>query len=507
LKEPHFLEMRDIKKKFGKVQAVVSADLIVKEGEIHALMGENGAGKSTLMNVLSGSVKPTSGYIYLFGKEVQIDNPHIAKKYGIAKIHQELQLVPEMTAAENIFLGREILKKNGLIDFNSMNKQSIELFKDVDLHVDPKTKVKDLRVGEQQLLEIIKAISLDAKIIIMDEPTSALSKKESQKLFKVVKKLSAENVSIIYITHRMEEVFELTDRITVMRDGKYINTIVTSETSKDELVKLMVGRTIDTIENRDKTISNKKILEVKNISLNMKKSIYKRSLKDISLSLYKGEILGIAGLMGAGRTEFFESLFGIHPNAVSGQIYIDSKKVSINSPIDAINNGMAFVTENRKDEGLVLGRSIGENISLPLIKKFSKYFFMEKSREKTEWDILMDRLKIKAPSSYEISGNLSGGNQQKVVLARWLLTKPKILLLDEPTRGIDVAAREEIYALMHKLVESGIGIIVISSELPEIINVSDRILTFCEGRITGEFTRQDVTQEKILDAATKREVS
>ncbi len=506
MKEPYFLEMKDIKKNFGKVQAVVRADLVVHEGEIHALMGENGAGKSTLMNVLSGSFKPTSGHIYLSGKEVHIDNPHVAKNYGIAKIHQELQLVPEMSAAENIFLGRETLKKSGMINFDSMNKQSIELFKEVDLQIDPKTKIKDLRVGEQQLLEIIKAISLNAKIIIMDEPTSALSKNESKKLFKVVRRLAAEKVAIIYITHRMEEVFELTDRITIMRDGKYINTVVTSETSKDELVRLMVGRTIGNIEIRDKKISSEKILEVRNLSLDMKESIYKRSLKDINLSLYKGEILGIAGLMGAGRTEFLESLFGMHPNAVNGQVYIDSDKVSINSPVDAINNSIAFVTENRKDEGLVLGRSIGENISLPLIKKFSKYFFMEISKEKAEWDRLMESLKIKAPSSFEISGNLSGGNQQKVVLARWLLTKPRILLLDEPTRGIDVGAREEIYTLMHKLAESGIGIIVISSELPEVINVSDRILTFCEGRVTGEFTRQEVTQEKLLDAATKREV-
>lgn len=501
--EKKLLDMKDISKTFGSVQALKGVSLDLYAGEVLALMGENGAGKSTLMNILSGSIQPTEGEIYLKGEKVHVSDPITAKKLGIAKIHQELQIVPELSVAENIFLGRWKSKAGPAVDFKGMIQESRKYLEMLDVKVDPAKKLKDLRIGEQQLVEIAKAISLNSEIIIMDEPTSAISEKEAEKLFAIIRRLRSEGKGIIYITHRMEEIFKIADRLTVMRDGQYIGTVRAAETSKDEIIKMMVGRDMSEQYPKDPTEKGEVALEVKGLSYTPPEGSFRRSLKNISLYVRHGEVLGIAGLAGAGRSEFFECLAGVHHGETEGHIYIEGKEVSIKTPADAIKEGISFATEDRKGTGLVLSRSIGENMSLPLLKKFSPMFFMKTSEEKNIWKKQMDTLRIKAPSAKTLASSLSGGNQQKVVLAKWLMTEPKILLLDEPTRGIDVGAKAEIYQLINNLAKHGMAIIVVSSELPEVIGISDRIVTFCEGELTGEFLQQDATQEKLLESATK----
>lgn len=501
--EKKLLDMKDISKTFGSVQALKGVSLDLYAGEVLALMGENGAGKSTLMNILSGSIQPTEGEIYLKGEKVHVSDPITAKKLGIAKIHQELQIVPELSVAENIFLGRWKSKAGSAVDFKGMIQESRKYLEMLDVKVDPAKKLKDLRIGEQQLVEIAKAISLNSEIIIMDEPTSAISEKEAEKLFAIIRRLRSEGKGIIYITHRMEEIFKIADRLTVMRDGQYIGTVRAAETSKDEIIKMMVGRDMSEQYPKDPTEKGEVALEVKGLSYTPPEGSFRRSLKNISLYVRHGEVLGIAGLAGAGRSEFFECLAGVHHGETEGHIYIEGKEVSIKTPADAIKEGISFATEDRKGTGLVLSRSIGENMSLPLLKKFSPMFFMKTSEEKNIWKKQMDTLRVKAPSAKTLASSLSGGNQQKVVLAKWLMTEPKILLLDEPTRGIDVGAKAEIYQLINNLAKHGMAIIVVSSELPEVIGISDRIVTFCEGELTGEFLQQDATQEKLLESATK----
>ena len=500
--EKKLLDMQNISKTFGKVQALKGVSLDLYAGEVLALMGENGAGKSTLMNILSGSLQPTSGEIYLKGEKVTVSDPITAKKLGIAKIHQELQIVPELSVAENIFLGR--WKTSGpAVDFKSMKDESKRYLDMLDVKVDPSKKLKDLRIGEQQLVEISKAISLNSEIIVMDEPTSAISEKEAEKLFTIIRRLRGEGKGIIYITHRMEEVFKIADRLTVMRDGQYIGTVNAAETCKDEIIKMMVGRDMSEQYPKDPTEKGEVVLEVKNLTYTPPAGSFRRSLKNISLEVRRGEVLGIAGLAGAGRSEFFECLAGVHYGNTTGEVLVEGKPVQIKSPADAIAAGISFATEDRKGTGLVLQRSIGENMSLPLLKKFSPAFFMKNSEETVIWKKQMDTLRIKAPGSKTLASSLSGGNQQKVVLAKWLMTEPKILLLDEPTRGIDVGAKAEIYQLINNLAKQGMAIIVVSSELPEVIGISDRIVTFCEGELTGEFRQEEATQEILLRSATK----
>lgn len=500
--EKKLLDMQNISKTFGKVQALKGVSLDLYAGEVLALMGENGAGKSTLMNILSGSLQPTSGEIYLKGQRVSVSDPITAKKLGIAKIHQELQIVPELSVAENIFLGR--WKSNGpVVDFRNMKEESKKYLDMLDVKVDPGKKLKDLRIGEQQLVEIAKAISLNSEIIVMDEPTSAISEKEAEKLFAIIRRLRSEGKGIIYITHRMEEVFKIADRLTVMRDGQYIGTVNAAETSKDEIIRMMVGRDMSEQYPKDPTEKGEVMLEVKNLNYTPPVGSFRRSLKNISLEVRRGEVLGIAGLAGAGRSEFFECLAGVHHGETTGEVRIDGKTVQIKSPADAIAAGISFATEDRKGTGLVLLRSIGENMSLPLLKKFSPMFFMKNSEETVIWNKQMETLRIKAPGAKTLASSLSGGNQQKVVLAKWLMTAPKILLLDEPTRGIDVGAKAEIYQLINNLAKQGMAIIVVSSELPEVIGISDRIVTFCEGELTGEFRQEEATQEILLQSATK----
>lgn len=501
--EKKLLDMKNISKTFGNVQALKGVSLDLCAGEVLALMGENGAGKSTLMNILSGSLQPTEGEIYLNGEKVVVSDPVTAKRLGIAKIHQELQIVPELSVAENIFLGRWKTSAGPAVDFKAM-KEDAKIYLDMlDVHVDPSKKLKDLRIGEQQLVEIAKAISLNSKIIIMDEPTSAISEKEAEKLFAIIRRLRSEGKGIIYITHRMEEIFKIADRLTVMRDGQYIGTVRAAETSKDEIIKMMVGRDVSEQYPKDPTEKGEVALEVRNLTYTPPVGSFRRSLKNISLKVRHGEVLGIAGLAGAGRSEFFECLAGVHHGDTRGEIMIEGQPVTIKTPADAIRAGISFATEDRKGSGLVLQRSIGENMSLPLLKKFSSMFFMKHQEEKKVWQEQMETLRVKAPGYKTLAGALSGGNQQKVVLARWLMTNPKILLLDEPTRGIDVGAKAEIYQLINNLAKQGMAIIVVSSELPEVIGISDRIVTFCEGELTGEFMQEDATQEKLLQSATR----
>ncbi|MBQ7565161.1 MAG: sugar ABC transporter ATP-binding protein [Lachnospiraceae bacterium] len=498
------LEMKNISKSFGLVKALDDVSIDLRSGEVLALMGENGAGKSTLMNILSGSLLPDTGEIYIHGQNKKITNPVIASEEGICKIHQELQIVPELNVAENIFLGR--WKKNGLtVDFKTMKNDCKQYLEMLNLEVSPDAKLKDLRIGEQQLIEIAKALSLNSDIIVMDEPTSAISEKEADRLFEVIRRLRGEGKAIIYISHRMEEIFKIADRITVMRDGRYIDTLEAAEATQEKVIRLMVGREMSEQFPKEETTKGDIALEVKDLTYSPPADSFKRSLKNINLYVRHGEVLGIAGLVGAGRSEFFECVAGLHSHYMTGTILVDGKPVVIKKPKDAIDAGISFATEDRKGTGLVLQRSIGENITLPLLKEFSNAVTMDKKREADAWERQISELKVKAPGAKTLAGALSGGNQQKVVLARWLLTKPKILLLDEPTRGIDVGAKAEIYQLINSLAGEGMAIIVISSELPEVIGISDRIVTFCEGELTGEFTQKEATQEKLLSSATRVE--
>jgi len=498
------LRMEHIGKSFGDVRVLHDVELELYAGEVFALMGENGAGKSTLMNILSGTIANYQGAIWIEGKKVSIHTPVVARNLGVAKIHQELQLVPNLTVAENIFLGREPTTKAGLVRYRKMRNDARAYLDALELDVSPAQQVRNLRIGQQQLVEIAKALSLNAKILIMDEPTSALSEAESHKLFNVVRKLRESGVSIIYITHRMEEVFEISDRIMVLRDGARIGVVHTARTGREEVIRMMVGRELRELFYKEPTIIREEMLAVEDLCFLPPKDSFKRRLEHISLTLCRGEVLGIAGLMGSGRTELFECVFGVHAKSCTGTIRLLGETVTIRRPRDAIQLGISLVTEDRKAQSLVPGRSIGENLSLPLLREYSRMFFMNRKLERSHWQAQMTSLRIKAPTYATLVASLSGGNQQKVALGKWLLTKPKILLLDEPTRGIDVGAKSEIYRLIHQLAEEGMGIIVISSELPEVIGVSDRILTLCEGRLTGEFSREEATQEKLLAAATMR---
>lgn len=498
------LRLEGIRKSFANVQALKGVRLELRKGEVLALMGENGAGKSTLMNILQGAVGDYEGEIFLDGGKVDIRSPLDARRLGIAKIHQELQLVPELTVAENIFLGREPRTRLGTVDFKRMYRETKPYLEALELPVKETAKVGGLRLGEQQLVEVAKALSLRARVLIMDEPTSALSESETSKLFQVIRRLSSEGVSIIYISHRMEEIFELTQRITVMRDGEYISTVHTKEVTKDDLVQMMVGRAVSDLYPTRSRSGGQEMLAVERLSFRPPAGSAKKRLQHVSFKLRQGEVLGIAGLMGAGRTEILECMFGMHPGQTTGTIKLKGKEVRIRSPLEAIGHKLSFVTEDRKGQGLVLGRPIGENMTLPLLKQLSRWMFLRFRDEEAECRKQMESLKVKAGSPAVPAGTLSGGNQQKVVLARWLMMNPDILLLDEPTRGIDVGAKTEIYQLIHRLAEQGKSIIMVSSELPELIGNCDRIITVCEGRVTGEFMRAEATPEKLLSAATLR---
>lgn len=487
------IEMKDIYKSFGKNNVLKGVDFTLNDGEIHALVGENGAGKSTLMNILSGVLSKDKGEILIDGKEVDISDTNVAKKYGISFIHQELSDWPELTVMDNIFMNNEI--KNGIfLDKAKMRKKCIELLERFDLDINPKTKVSELSVGQRQMMEIAKANLNKVNVLILDEPTSALTNNEIDKLFKLIKRLRDKNVSMIYISHRMEEIFSLTNKITVMRDGKSVSVMDTNKTDEREVVSYMVGRDIgDFYPEMDAEISDVKI-ELKNFNR-------EGFFKDINIKAKKGEVLGISGLMGAGRTEIMRSVFGLDPKD-SGEVFIDGKKIEIKNPADAIKNKIGFVTENRQEEGLILDESIRENISLLNFDKFSKNSFIDKAKEKNLSDNLVDSFKVKTQSSESKISDLSGGNQQKVVFAKWYAIGPEILILDEPTKGVDVGAKREIYDLIKDLTNKGVSIILISSDLPELISLSNRIYVIHEGKIQGELLKKDASQEKIMTLAT-----
>ncbi|EEU11953.1 sugar ABC transporter ATP-binding protein [Anaerococcus vaginalis] len=487
------IEMKDIYKSFGKNDVLKGVDFTLNDGEIHALVGENGAGKSTLMNILSGVLSKDKGEILIDGKEVDISDTNVAKKYGISFIHQELSDWPELTVMDNIFMNNEI--KNGIfLDKAKMRKKCIELLERFDLDINPKTKVSELSVGQRQMMEIAKANLNKVNVLILDEPTSALTNNEIDKLFNLIKRLRDKNVSMIYISHRMEEIFSLTNKITVMRDGKSVSVMDTNKTDEREVVSYMVGRDIgDFYPEMDAEISDVKI-ELKNFNR-------EGFFKDINIKAKKGEVLGISGLMGAGRTEIMRSVFGLDPKD-SGEVFVDGKKIEIKNPADAIKNKIGFVTENRQEEGLILDESIRENISLLNFDKFSKNSFIDKAKEKNLSDNLVDSFKVKTQSSESKISDLSGGNQQKVVFAKWYAIGPEILILDEPTKGVDVGAKREIYDLIKELTNKGVSIILISSDLPELISLSNRIYVIHEGKIQGELLKKDASQEKIMTLAT-----
>ena len=487
------LEMKGIKKSFGGVKALKDASLQLYPGECHALLGENGAGKSTLIKVLAGIHREDEGEIIIDGKKVIIPNVQSSKDLGISVIHQELILVPYMTIAENIFLGQE-LGNRLFINRDKMIEEAQLVLDRFGLELSAEQHVASLSIGQQQMVEIAKALSRDARIIIMDEPTAALTARETEQLFELVYKLKEKNVAIIFVSHRMEELYQITEKVTVMRDGLYIGTCVTKDTERKELIAMMVGRSLDDFYQTSDHQCGEKILEVKNI---------KRAgvLDDVSFSLHKGEILGFSGIVGAGRTELARAIFGID-KIDSGQIFINGKEVSIGRAQDAMNLNIGFVPEDRKKQGLYMQETLGFNISIQSLKNCFKTIQMNREREKRIIDEGISSLSIKASSEKQKIGQLSGGNQQKAVIAKWLARKPEILILDEPTRGIDVGAKVEIYKIIGQLAASGVSIIMISSELPEVLNMSDRILVMYKGKITGELSNSEATQEKIMHLAT-----
>lgn len=488
------LEMTGVNKRFPGVYALKGVDFTLESGEVHALLGENGAGKSTLMKILGGIYSIDEGKIFIEGNEVQINGVKEAQKYGISIIHQEIVLVPYLSIAENIYLGREPLTKTGLIDKKVMYENAQKFLDDFDMGLSAHTLVGHLTVAQQQMIEIIKAVSFNSKIIVMDEPTSSLSEKEVEFLFKTIRNLKAKGVGMVYISHRMNELFRITDRITVMRDGEYIGTVVTKETKIDDLIAMMVGRELTNYYVRDFGTPGEPVLQVQNLT---KKGV----LDNASFELYKGEILGFAGLVGAGRSELMKCIFGLDPFE-QGDIIINGEKTTIKNPNDAIKNRIAYVTENRKEEGLFLIKSVQYNLTIKILDEFMKFFRVNSKHENKVTNDYIQELSIKTPNAEQAVGNLSGGNQQKVLISRWLATKPKVLILDEPTRGVDVGAKAEIYTIINQLVKEGVSIIMISSELPEVINMSDRIAVMANGKIQTILNRERFSQETIMHYAT-----
>lgn len=488
----NLLEMKGIEKSFNTVKVLHGVDFILRKGTVHALMGENGAGKSTLMKVLAGIHKCDAGTVTVKEKQVDIQSPKHSQALGIAMIHQELSPVPEMTVAENIYLGREPGGRL-FVDYARMYRQTEELLESMKVHISPKAKVGELKVADQQLVEIAKAISLNAEIIIMDEPTSAITDKEVDNLFSIIRDLKEQGKGIIYISHKMDEIFQISDDITVLRDGQYVNTWKADDIDNSILIKNMVGRELTEIFPKSEVPISDTILEVKNFTLGEK-------FQDISFQVNRGEIYGIAGLVGAGRTELMHALFGLDRRD-GGEVIFDGKPLDIRKPKDAIREGIAYVTEDRKQEGLVLEMSVGQNISLASMKELSRGLFINEKEESSLVKDEIERLRIRLHSPRQLVKSLSGGNQQKVVLSKWMIKNPKLLILDEPTRGIDVGAKSEIYKLMCEYAAKGNAIIMISSEMPEVMGMADRMLVLSNGRVGGELKRSEFAQESIMKMA------
>jgi ribose transport system ATP-binding protein len=496
------LVAKNISKHFSGVTALDNICLELHSGKVNAIIGENGAGKSTLMKIFSGVHTQYEGEIIYNGKPVKFSNTKEAEEAGIAIIHQELNLVPYLSIAENIFLGREITNAFGVLDKKQMNEKTKQLLARLNLTISPDTKIAALKVGQHQLVEIAKALYVNAEVIIMDEPTSAISDKEVDNLFSITRQLRSEGKTIVYISHKLKELFTIADRFIVMRDGATVDAGDMHTISQDELIQKMTGRKLD-MERSGKTLENtEELLSVKNISLRHPVLRITNILHNISFNLHKGEIIGVYGLMGAGRTELMETIFGLHPKNASGEIIVNGVVKKIKSPADAIQSGIALVPEDRKLQGLFLTQTIASNISVTILQKLQQWgLVLSGKKEKELTNSYINSLAIKTSSRKNAAKNLSGGNQQKIVLAKWLATNPTILLLDEPTRGIDINAKAEIYKLMKSLAAAGMGIIMVSSELPEILTVSDRVLVLCEGELTASIPIEEASEATILKHA------
>ncbi len=492
--------MEDIDKKFPGVHALDKARFELRSGEVHALIGENGAGKSTLMKVLTGVYTKDSGHIFYKGKEIEVISPKAAQDLGIGIIHQELNLMPHLTVAQNIFIGREPRAKGlgFILDEKEINRKTKEMLDIIHLDIDPRTKISDLTVAKQQMVEIVKALSHNSEVLIMDEPTAALTESEIEELFRIILQLREKGVGIVYISHRMDELKKICDRVTVMRDGCFVNTSNMKDVTIDEIINMMVGRTIfESAPEIPDNPSDETVLEVSNLNRGS-------SIKNVSFKLKKGEILGFAGLMGAGRTEVARAIFGAD-KLESGDIYVFGEKREIETPSDAVKYGIGYLSEDRKRYGLTLGMDVDTNNALAAFSKFLGIFgWVKRKKTRAAAEHYVEALKIKTPGIYQKTKNLSGGNQQKVVIGKWLTRDCNILIFDEPTRGIDVGAKSEIYRLLNDLAAQGKSIIMISSELPEVLRMSHRILVMCEGRITGELSASEANQEQIIKYATLR---
>lgn len=498
MEDNSYLRMVNISKSFPGVKALSQVNLEVKRGEIHALLGENGAGKSTLLKILSGAYVKDEGDIYIDGKKVESMTPRLAEQLGISIIYQEFSSLPHLSVAENIFLGRQPTKKGGVINWKKCREDSMFLLKRVGLDIDPGIPVSSLSVAQQQMVEIAKALSREAQIIVMDEPTAPLTQKEIDNLFAVIRELKRQQVAVIYVSHRLAEIKEICDCITVLRDGCYVGKALVKDVEIKDMIRLMVGRELKDMYPKSKADIGEPVLEVEHLST-------KDRLQDISLKVHRGEILGIAGLVGAGRTEFVRAVFGADPRT-SGTIKIDGRQADIRCPGDAIARKISLVPEDRKKQGLVLMMNIKENTTLASLKKMTKWGRLNLRQEEEITEEYKEKLHIAAPGIYETVTNLSGGNQQKVVLGKWLCADCSLLMIDEPTRGIDVGAKVEIYELMKELVERGMGILMISSEMPELIGVCDRIVVMHEGRISGELSRGSFSEETIMAYAAGQAV-
>ena len=496
----YLISLRNVTKRFPGVLALDNCRLDLLRGEVHALMGENGAGKSTLMKVLSGVYQKDAGEICIDGRPVDIPNPHAAQRLGIGIIHQELNLMNHLNAAQNIFIGREPRGRLGLfLDEDALNRQAAKIFQRMRLKLDPRTPVGELTVAMQQMVEIAKALSFHSRVLIMDEPTAALNNAEIEDLFRIIRELQSQGVGIVYISHKMDELRQISNRVTVMRDGKYIATVPTATTPMDTIIGMMVGRELDSSTPFiPDTFANEVVLEVKGLTRGT-------AIKDVSFRLRKGEILGFAGLMGAGRTEVARAIFGADP-IDAGEILVHGGRAAIKSPADAVAHGIGYLSEDRKHFGLATGLDVKTNVVMSSMNRFLKRgLFLDQAAIRSTAQGFVKQLSIKTPSVDQPARLLSGGNQQKIVIAKWLLRDCDILFFDEPTRGIDIGAKSEIYKLLNALAEQGKAIVMISSELPEVLRMSHRILVMCEGRITGELTAAEASQEKIMQLATQRE--
>lgn len=493
------IEMRGIDKSFGGNAVLKSAGFLLDHGEIHALMGENGAGKSTLMKILTGVYTRDAGTVLVDGQEVCYKNPQEAERAGIVFIHQELNVLFDLTVEENMFLGKEIKKSFGICDKKAMRQEVKKILDRLGVDIDPGQRMNELSVGQQQMIEIAKALMVDAQVIIMDEPTAALTQSETTVLFQVVNSLREKGVSIVYISHRMEEIFELCDRITVLRDGSYIGTKKIKETDMNDVVKMMIGREIgERYPARDSKIGD--------VAFEVKGLTCPGVFENVSFQVHAGEVLGVSGLMGAGRTEIMQAIFGNMPN-VSGEIYLNGTRIQNRNPQEAMKNGIGFITEDRKVEGLMLEESIMKNISVANLGKISKSGVLSKEAEEALVKRGIEELHIKCFGPQHECNNLSGGNQQKVVFAKWIYTDPKVLILDEPTRGVDIGAKKEIYSIINDLADKGVAIIMVSSELPEVLGMSDRVMVVREGVLRGILNKEEANQENIMILATGGELN